>query len=72
MTMAGIKQPTDNTGLENLSVNSTRRSGVQEEWTGNPTHQDGIHNPTESAKVLDQQIPVEQSPGIEDTEGHPT
>jgi hypothetical protein len=29
-------------------------------------------DPTESAKVPDQQIPVEQSPEIDDTEGHPT
>lgn len=72
MTMAGNKQPNEDTGLENLSVNSSRRSGVKEDGTGNPAHQDGKHNPTESAKVPDQQIPVEQSPGIEDTEGHPT
>jgi hypothetical protein len=72
MTMAGNKQPNDNTGLENLSVNSSRRSGVQGDGTGNPAHQHGKHNSTESAKVPDQQIPVEQSPGIEDTEGHPT
>jgi len=72
MTMAGNKQPNDNTGLENLSVNSSRRSGAKEDGTGNPAHQDGKHDPTESAKVLDQQIPVEQLPGIEDTEGHPT
>jgi hypothetical protein len=72
MTMAGNKQPNDNTELENLSVNSSRRSGVQEDGTGNPAHQNGKHDPIESAKVPDQQIPVEQSPGIEDTEGHPT
>jgi len=70
--MAGNKQPNQNAGLENLSVNSSRRSGVEEDETGNPAHQDGKHNPTASAKVPDQQIPVEQSPGIEDTEGHPT
>jgi len=72
VTMAGTKQPNPGTGLENLSVNSSRRSGVKEDGTGNPTHQNGTHDPTESAKVPDQQIPVEQSPEIDDTEGHPT
>ena len=72
VAMAGNKRPNENQGLENLSVNSSRRSGVQEDGTGNPAHQDGEHDPTESAKVPDQQIPVEHSPGIEDTEGHPT
>jgi hypothetical protein len=70
--MAGTKQPNQDTGLENLSVNSSRRSGVQEDGRSNPAHQDGKHDPSESAKVTDQQIPVEQSPGIEETEGHPT
>jgi hypothetical protein len=70
--MAGTKQSDQDTGLENLSVNSSRRSGAEKEGTGNPAHKDGKHDPTESAKVPDQQIPVEQSPGIEDTEGHPT
>jgi hypothetical protein len=74
MTMAGPKQPNpdQDTGLENLSANSSRRSGVSEDGTGNPAHQNGEHDPTESAKVPDQQIPVEQSPEIDDTEGHPT
>ncbi|WP_150117530.1 hypothetical protein [Microvirga vignae] len=70
--MAGTKQPNQDAGLENLSVNSRRRSGAEENGTGNPAHQNGKHDPTESAKVPDQQIPVEQSPGIDDTEGHPT
>jgi hypothetical protein len=70
--MAGNKQPNDNPGLENLGVNSSRRSGVQEHGTGNPAHQNEKPDPTESATVADQQIPVEQSPGIDDTEGHPT
>ena len=70
--MAGNKQTNEDTGLENLSVNSRRRSGVQEHGTGNPAHQNQKHDPTESAKVPDQQIPVEQSPEIDDTEGHPT
>jgi hypothetical protein len=72
VAMAGKKQPNEDAGLENLSVNSSRRSGVQEDGTGNPAHQNGMHDPTESAKVPDQQIPVEQTPGIDDTEGHPT
>jgi hypothetical protein len=70
--MTGCKQPNEDAGLENLSVNSSRRSGAEEDETGNPAHKDGKHDPTESAKVPDQQIPVEQSPGIEETEGHPT
>ncbi len=70
--MAGPKQPNQDTGLENLSVNSSRRSGMEEDGTGNPAHQNGKHDPNASAKVADQQIPVEQSPGIEETEGHPT
>jgi type V secretory pathway adhesin AidA len=70
--MSGNRQPHNDTALENLSVNSSRRSSAQEDETGNPTHQDGKPDPNESAKVPDQQIPVEQSPEIEDTEGHPT
>ncbi len=70
--MTGVKQPNQDTGLENLSVNSSRRSGVKEGGTGNPAHEHGKLNATESAKVPDQQIPVEQSPEIDDTEGHPT
>ena len=70
--MAHPKQPDQDTGLENLSVNSSRRSGVKEDGTGNSAHQNGTHDPNESAKVPDQQIPVKQSPEIDDTEGHPT
>lgn len=70
--MAGTKQHDQEKGLENLSVNSSRRSGTDEDGTGNPVHQNGNHDPTDSAKVPDQQIHVEQSPGIEDTEGHPS
>jgi hypothetical protein len=70
--MTGPKNPDQDTGLENLSVNSSRRSGAKEDGTDNPAHQDREHDPTESAKVPDQQIPVEQSPEIEDTEAHPT
>jgi hypothetical protein len=70
--MADAKQPKQDAGMENLSVSSSRRSGVPEDGTGNPARGSGQHDSTESAKVPDQQIPVEQSPGIEDTEAHPT
>jgi hypothetical protein len=70
--MTKPKQPDQDQGLANLSVNSSRRSGVDEDGTGNPAHESGKHGSSESAKVPDQQIPVEQSPGIEETEGHPT
>ncbi|WP_262298198.1 hypothetical protein [Microvirga sesbaniae] len=70
--MTGEKRANQDTGLENLSVNSSRRSGVKEDGTGNPAHQNREPDPTESAKVPDPQIPVEQSPEIDDTEGHPT
>jgi hypothetical protein len=72
MVMPGNKQPNEDKGLENLSVNSSRRSGTKEDGTGNTAHQHKEHDPTESSKAPDQQIPVEQSPEIEDTEGHPT
>jgi hypothetical protein len=55
-----------------MSVNSSRRSGVDEDGTGNPAHASGKHDSSESTKVPDQQIPVEKSPDIEETEGHPT
>ncbi len=70
--MTGTKRPEQDAGLENLSVNSSRRSGVREDGTGNPAHESGAPDPNKSARVPDQQIPVEQSPEIEDTEGHPT
>jgi hypothetical protein len=70
--MIGEKRANQDTGLENLSVKSSRRSGVREDGTGNPAHQHGKNDPTESAKAPDRQIPVEQSPEIDDTEGHPT
>ncbi len=70
--MTESKQTSQDAGLENLSVNSSRRSGTEDDGTGNPAHQDRKHDPSESAKVPDQQIPVEQSPEIDDTKGHPT
>lgn len=72
LSMARSKQPNQDTSLENLSVNSRRRSEVQEDGTGNPVGESGQRNTTDSAKVPDQQISVEHAPGIEDTEGHPT
>ena len=62
--MAGNKQPNEDTGLENLSVNSSRRSGTKEDGTESAAHQNGKHDPTESAKVPDQQIPVEHEGGF--------
>ena len=70
--MTKPKQPDQDEGLANMSVNSSRRSGTHEDGTGNPARPDGKHDSSESTKVPDQQIPVEQSPGIEETEGHPT
>jgi hypothetical protein len=71
-SMTKPKQPNQDGGLANMSVNSSRRSGVDEDGAGNPAHQSGKHDPSESTKVPDQQIPVEKSPEIDETEGHPT
>ena len=71
-SMTKPKQPDQDEGLANMSVNSSRRSGVDEGGTGNSAHNSGKHDSSESTKVPDQQIPVENSPGIEETEGHPT
>ena len=71
-SMTKPKQPNQAEGLANMSVNSSRRSGVDEDGTGNPAHHSGKHDSSESTKVPDQQIPVEKLPGIEETEGHPT
>ena len=70
--MTEPKQPDQDQGLANMSVNSSRRSGTHEGGTGNPAHPGGKHDSSESTKVPDQQIPVEKSPDIEETEGHPT
>jgi hypothetical protein len=59
--MSETKQPNQDTGLANLSINSSRRSGVGENGTGNPAHQSGKHDSTESAKVPDQQTPLEDT-----------
>ena len=70
--MTQPKQPDRDEGLPNMSVNSSRRSGVDEGGTGNPAHRSGKHDSGESTKVPDQQVPVEKSPELDDTEGHPT
>ena len=70
--MTKPKQPNQDEGLANMSVNSSRRSGVDEGGTGNPAHPGGKHDSSESTNVPDQQFPVENSPEIDDTEGHPT
>ena len=70
--MTKPKKPDQDEGLANMSVNSSRRSGTDEDGTGNAAHPGGEHDSSESTKVPDQQIPVEKSPGIEETEGHPT
>ncbi len=70
--MTKSKQPNQDEGLANMSVNSSRRSGTDEDGTGNPAHGGEKHDSSESTKVPDQQIPVEQSSGIEETGGHPT
>ena len=70
--MTKSKQPDQNEGLASRSVNSSLRSGRDEDGTGNPAHPSRKHDSSESTKVPDQQIPVEKSPGIEETEGHPT
>ncbi len=70
--MTEPKQPDQSKGLANMSLNSSRRSGIDEDGTGNPAHSSGKHDSTESTKIPDQQIPVEKSPDIEETEGHST
>ena len=70
--MTKSKRPDQDEGLANMSVNSSRRSGVDEGGTGNPAHQSGKHDSSESTKVPDQQIPVERSPKTDETEGYPT
>ncbi len=74
--MTNPKQPDQEERLTNMRVNSSRQIGTDEDGTGNPAHrsgeQSGEQDFSESTKVSDQQIPVEKSPDIEETEGHPT
>ncbi len=66
------KQLDQDEGLADMSVNRSHRSGVDESGTGSPAHESGNHDSSESTKVPAQQIPLERSPEINDTEGHPT
>jgi hypothetical protein len=50
------KDRRDKRGLENSSVNSSRRAGLRQDGVGNPAR-DGLgEGSTESARVPDQQI----------------
>jgi hypothetical protein len=55
--MAEKRKPAKDAGLENMSVNSSRRSGQKQDGTGNPARRDGKADSTESTRVPDQQIP---------------
>ena len=70
--MTEPKQPGQDEGLANMSLNSSRRSGTDEDGSGNPAHPGGKHDSSESTKVPDQQIPAEKSPRTDETEGYPT
>jgi hypothetical protein len=70
--MTKPKQPDQDEGLADMGVNSSRRSGGDENGTGNPTRPGRKHDSSANTKGPDQQIPVEKSPDIEETEGHPT
>ena len=54
------KQPDQDEGLANMSVNRSHRSGVDEGGTGSPAHRSGKHDSSESTKVPDQQVPREK------------
>jgi hypothetical protein len=47
----------DGPSLANASLNSSRRSGTQENGTGNPARDPKERDSTESTKVPDQQRP---------------
>jgi hypothetical protein len=55
--MTDRKKPAKEAGLENMSVNSSRRSGQKQDGTGNPARQEAKADSTESTRVPDQQIP---------------
>jgi len=69
--MAEPKQPDQNSGMANLSVNSSRRSGDREDGMGNPAHQSGKRDTSESAKVPDQQMPADEATRSQDAEVRP-
>lgn len=58
-------------GLENLSVNSSRRTGTREDVAGNPAHGGNQRGSTSNARVPDQQIPSEPSSPSQETTVHP-
>ena len=64
--------------VERVSAHTTRsvNQQIQDEVAASvrwhAAHQSGKHDSSESTKVPDQQIPVEKSPELDDTEGHPT
>ena len=66
--MAEKKQPRQGEGMENVSVNSSRRSGVIENGTGNP---DQRRDSNESTRVPDQQVPIKKPPGRDEAESRP-
>ena len=51
------KKANKNEGLENLSVNSARRSSTREDGLGNAARKGARKDSTESARVPDQQRP---------------
>ena len=53
----GKKPKRTGAGLENLSVNSARRSGTREDGVGNAGRRTGRKESTESARVPDEQSP---------------
>ncbi len=55
--MPNGKKATKNEGLENLSLNSARRSGTREDGLGNAARKGSQKDSTESARVPDQQRP---------------
>jgi hypothetical protein len=56
--MSGRKKPeTKEAGLENLSLNSARRSGGQNGRLERPGRKSGRNDSTESSRAPDQQIP---------------
>jgi hypothetical protein len=55
--MTEKRKPAREAGLDNLSVNSSRRSGQRQDGTGNPARRKAKPDSTESARVPDQQIP---------------
>ena len=53
----GKKPKQTGAGLENLSVNSARRSGTREDGMGNAGRRTGPKDSTDSSRVADEQRP---------------